>query len=526
MSAAVPFVVSLFAGVVAILALPGVDLGVLAWVGIAPLLWALKLHGGLRGGLLGLIFGCTFGAGTFYWLNGVAGVTPFRFWLLVLAFSVYYAVFGALYAVAARSLGAWMLVAAPALWVALEYARSNLGVFALPWNILGHSQYQCLPVIQLVDFAGVYGISFVLIMANEFVSQLPDLLRQRKVAVRQGIAVGLLIAVVLVYGWHQLHVIPAAGGERVRIALVQANVVPRSDMSSKERMAQLGAYGRLTVSAKAQNPELIVWPSSSLPAPLSFWMVRASVNFFAQQAGVPLLVGGAGGDKFATPEPGQRRYSNSEFLISPTGQIEAQYNKIHLTPFTEYVPLHETIAWPRWITTVDKSFIRGDTYTLFQVGAARFGTPICWENAFPDVFRRFVRDGANVMVSVTNEGLFGATSAPHQTLAMNVFRAVENRVAVARAATTGVSAFIGPTGAIVARVQDGAGRDTFVSGILVSDVPLSSKKTFYTVHGDVFAQAVVGGALVVMVLALVQRRRVVREGRRSWTVRSPEVSGG
>jgi apolipoprotein N-acyltransferase len=352
------------------------------------------------------------------------------------------------------------------------------------------------------------------------------LLRQRKVALRQGIAVALLIAVVLVYGWHQLRAIPAAGGERVRIALVQANVVPRSDMPSKERMAQLGAYGRLTVSAKAQNPELIVWPSSSLPAPLSFWMVRVSVNFFAQQAGVPLLVGGAGGDKLATPEPGQRRYSNSEFLISPTGQIEAQYNKIHLTPFIEYVPLHETITWPRWITTVDKSYVRGDAYTLFQVGAARFGTPICWENAFPDVFRRFVRDGANVMVSVTNEGLFGATSAPHQTLAMNVFRAVENRVAVARAATTGVSAFIDPTGAIVARVQDGAGRDTFVSGILVSDVPLSSKKTFYTVHGDVFAQAVVGGAIVVMVLAVVQRRRVVRDGRRSWAARSPEVSRG
>jgi apolipoprotein N-acyltransferase len=297
-------------------------------------------------------------------------------------------------------------------------------------------------------------------------------------------------------------------------------------MTSKERSAHLGAYGRLTMDAKAKNPDLVVWPSSSLPAPLSFWMVRVPVNFFAQQAGVPILVGGAGGDKFATPEPGQRRYSNSEFLISPTGQIEAQYNKIHLTPFTEYVPFYGTIAWPRWITTLDRSFVRGESYTLFQVGAARFGTPICWENAFPDVFRQFVRDGANLMVSVTNEGLFGETSAPHQTLAMNVFRAVENRVAVARSATTGVSAFIRPTGEIVARVQDSTGRDTFVSGILVADVPLSSRKTFYTVHGDVFAQAVAGGAVIVMVMALVHRRRVIGESRRSWAVRSPERTSG
>jgi apolipoprotein N-acyltransferase len=284
-------------------------------------------------------------------------------------------------------------------------------------------------------------------------------------------------------------------------------------MSSKERAELLGTYGRLTMEAKAENPDLVVWPSSSLPGPLSFWMVRVPVNFFAKQAGVPVLVGGAGGDKFAAPEPGQRRYSNSEFLISPTGQIEAQYNKIHLTPFTEYVPFYGTFAWPRWITTLDKSYVRGDTYTLFQVGAARFGTPICWENAFPEVFRQFVRDGANVMVSVTNEGLFGETSAPHQTLAMNVFRAVENRVAVARAATTGVSAFIAPTGAIIGRIQDAHHRDTFVSGILVSDLRLSTRKTFYTVYGDVFAQAVAGGAVVVMVLAAVYGRRAATQSR-------------
>jgi apolipoprotein N-acyltransferase len=526
MSHAVPFLVSLATGALAILALPRFDVGFLAWVGIAPLLWTLKRQGAVRGGVLGLIFGYVFGAGTFAWLNGVAGVTPFRFSILVLAFSLYYAVFGSLYAVAARPLGRWMIVAAPALWVALEYLRSNLGVFALPWNLLAHSQYRYLAVIQLADLTGVYGISFVLLVTNELLSQSPELARKRRLLLRQGLAVGLMITVFLIYGWYQLRAIPAAAGERFRIALVQANVVPRSDMTSKERMVQLGAYGRLTMNAKTHDPALIVWPSSSLPAPLSFWMVRVPVNFFAQKAGVPLLIGGAGGEKFATPEPGQRRYSNSEFLISPSGQIEAQYNKIHLTPFTEYVPLNGTIVWPRWITTLDKSFVRGDTYTLFQVGAARFGTPICWENAFPDVFRRFVRDGANLMVSVTNEGLFGETSAPHQTLAMNVFRAVENRVAVARSATTGVSAFIGPTGAILSRVQDATGRDTFVSGILVADVPLSSRKTFYTMHGDVFAQAVTGGALIVVVMALVHRRRAVGESRRSWAARSPETTSG
>lgn len=119
---------------------------------------------------------------------------------------------------------------------------------------------------------------------------------------------------------------------------------------------------------------------------------------------------------------------------------------------------------------------------------------------FPDLFGRFVKDGAQFMVSVTNEGFFGKTSAPYQSLAINVFRAVENRIAVVRSATTGISAFINPNGEIVERVEDIAGRDIFVSGFRVRDIPLSNKKTFYTVYGDIFTYVVIG-ITVLMILA-------------------------
>jgi len=151
------------------------------------------------------------------------------------------------------------------------------------------------------------------------------------------------------------------------------------------------------------------------------------------------------------------------------------------------VPLHGRIKLPHWITSLEKSFVAGDTYTLFQIGNARFGAPICWENNFPDVFRRFMLEGANFMVSVTNESVFGPTAGPHQTFAMVVFRAVENRVAVARAATTGVSAFVDPQGRVVSRVADTSGAELFVRGARVWDVPLTQTKTFYTRYGDVFA---------------------------------------
>src|SRR5262249_9882755 len=139
---------------------------------------------------------------------------------------------------------------------------------------------------------------------------------------------------------------------------------------------------------------------------------------------------------------------------------------------------------------------------LFQVRQARFGAPICWENMFADHFRRFVRDGAQFMVSVTNEGFFGRTSAPYQTLAMNVFRAVENRVAVVRGATTGVSAVIDPAGRIAARGTGPAGRDTFVAGFVIRDIPLARTRTLYTLYGDVFAYAAITASVLSLLLAL------------------------
>jgi apolipoprotein N-acyltransferase len=250
-----------------------------------------------------------------------------------------------------------------------------------------------------------------------------------------------------------------------------------------------------------------VWPASSLPAAISVSrLVRYTIVQLARETGSYLLVGGAGYEKLEQPKDGNPSYSNSEFLISPSGHLKGQYNKIRLLPFNEYVPLDGKIAWPRMITTIQKSFLPGESYTIFKVKDARFGSPICWENLFPDLFRRFVKDGANFMVSATNEGFYGPTAAPYQTLAMNIFRAIENRVAIARSATTGVSAFIDANGKIVERVQDSSGKDLFVSGFLVRDIPLSSKKTFYTLYGDVFAYVLIGVAVLSVMFSIVAHR--------------------
>jgi apolipoprotein N-acyltransferase len=495
---AVLLLLPVVSALLATLSLPSFDLGFLGWIALAPLLFALRQRGLAFSAGIGGVFGYAFGVGTFFWITSIPELNAMRFALLMAVFSLYYLVFGFLYAVAARFTGSWIILCAPAIGTALEYARCNFSFFAFPWNLLAHSQHLTLPVIQIADMTGMYGVTFLLFMVNQIASQLADLPAHRKWHWRaQGGAVAVLLAATLTYGWYRLNETPKSD-ERLRVSLVQANVTSRNGMTVDDQMKHLDVYAGLTRAVAMEKPDLIVWPSSSLPGPISFWMIRLYVSDLAHTLGIPLVVGGAGGDKFAPARDGLLPYSNSEFLISPSGGLQGQYNKIRLTPFSEQVPFQGVVQWPRWITTLEKSFVPGDSYTLFGLSNARFGTPICWENNYPDVFRRFVLDGANFMVSVTNESVFGPTAGPHQTFAMVVFRAVENRVAVARAATTGVSAFIDAQGRIVSRVTDGYGGDLFVRGTLTWDVPLSQEKTFYTRHGDVFAQGLCLAAVLML----------------------------
>ncbi len=509
---------SVASAVATTLAFPAFNLGILAWVSLAPLLFALRRTRPLGSAGLGLVFGCCLAAGVFYWLGFIPSTTVLTTMLMYLGFALYYSIYGLLYSRLRYLSATAALIATPALWVALEYARANLFFLALPWNLLGHSQYRYVPLLQISDVTGIYGVSFLLVMTNQFASHLLEHVAEWW---RPSVSLGtfsatwkpqatmlvLVVTVTLSYGFVRLAAPDGRG--HLRVAVVQANVLTRDRMSSQEQIEHLSAYDRLTREAAKERPDLIVWPSSSLPGPLESRVSSVIVRRAARDTGTYLLVGGAGGDKFTPARDGLLPYSNSELLVAPSGRVEGQYNKIRLTPFNEYVPLRGTIQLPGWITTLKASFAAGADYTLFQIGEARFGAPICWENTFPDAFRRFVRDGANFMVSVTNEGFFGHTAGPYQTLAMNVFRAVENRVTIARAATTGVSGFISPKGEVLERVMDSEGRDLFVSGVVVRDVPLSDTKTFYTLYGDVFAHVLIAVAAASIFVALLARRKPV-----------------
>ncbi len=449
---------------------------------------------------------------------------------MVACSALYFLAFGLLYRQTSRAIGPLTLAVAPVLWSGLEYVRGNMFFLAMPWNLLGHSQYRFLPVIQIADLTGVYGVSFLIVLVNQLLSRSVAAVRVPQAAARRlawpglrvamfgpPLAVAGCLALSLGYGYFRLA--EAEPTDHLRVAIVQANRVPGDRMTPADQKTHLRAYEALTRDAASSRPHLIVWPASSLPAPLSSSrLVQFILWRLADETKAYLLVGGAGGQKLARPQPGQLPYSNSEFLLSPSGRLVGQYNKVRLTPFNEYVPLHGMIPWPEWITPVHDSYIAGDAHTLFELPSAKFASPICWENIFADFFRRFVRDGAHFMVSVTNEAFFGVTAAPYQTLANNVFRAVENRVTVVRAATTGVSGFISAKGE-VDRLRDAHGKDLFVAGFLVRDVPISHRKTVYTLYGDIFAQAALVASILIALACLAPRSGIM-------SVRGPDPING
>lgn len=515
-----PFALAALTGLLYPLCFPDYDLGLLAWVVLIPLHLALQGAAPRRAFWLGWLAGTIASAGLMGWVVTAMhqyGKMPLAasypvMWLL----AAYLGAFVALYALTLAKLRAALpslaSLAAPFIWVALELLRTYL-LSGLPWDLLGYSQYKLLPVIQIADVTGVYGLSFLIVLVNV---ALADLVRWG--LARTGgqptplprltptLALGALAATlgygVAVIGKFE----PPDDGPALRVGLVQANIDQAQKWDKAYRQATLDRYIRLTGEA-AGDSDLLIWPEAATPFLFEQeWPYRIEVTGLVQRLGVPLLFGSPALRYF----PDGRPYLlNSAYLLSTDGEILGRYDKRHLVPFGEYIPLKSSLLF-----FLDKlvegigDFEPGPGPTLLAVppsanGALppqppRFGVAICYEVIFPDLVREAVAAGADFMVTITNDAWFGASSAPYQHFGMVVLRAVENRVAFARAANTGISGFIEPTGRIVKATP--IFQERTVKGL----VPLATGRSFYTEHGDIFAY---GCAIIAGIFLLAARRR-------------------
>jgi apolipoprotein N-acyltransferase len=472
---------------------PDFPFGVLAWVALVPLLLCLEEQPLLDAFRLGWVTGFTGFTGILYWvvvsMHRYGGI-PISISLMILIaltlyLSLYVGVLAVLLCMVRTKTGWSTLILAPPLWVALEYLRSVL-LTGFPWENLGYSQYLALPVIQIADTTGVYGVSLMVVLVNSLiVSGILQFRRTGRVPLKIILFLVILIGAVLAYGSIRIR----QEKERfttqspVRIGIAQGNIDQSIKWDESYQKETIETYRALTREVATGDPDLIIWPetAASFFFPFDEPFSRV-VRGIPPEIGVFLLFG----SPFYQEEKGRIRYLNSAYLLAPDGEIRGRYDKIHLVPFGEYVPLSRFLPFIRPLVEGVGDFASGNETmgtVVFSIPRGKFGVLICYEIIFPDLNRRFIRKGADFLVTITNDAWFGKTSAPFQHFSMATFRAVENRAFVARAANTGISGIIDSTGKTIQQTK------IFTRQTVIGHVFLGGPETLYTRYGDLFAHA-------------------------------------
>ena len=362
-----------------------------------------------------------------------------------------------------------------------------------PWGLLGYSQAAQLPVIQIAELGGVYAVSFLIVAVNAALAGLLAIGPRARVAGRGGDA-GPARRRARVRGRRH------RSGERGERRFGGGRGDPAVDRADDQvgSGAPRADHGRLRAAHPRGRPRparggaLAGDRDDDLPArgdPALLERLRR----LSEEVGTPILVGSI--DRREQP---REQFLNSAFLLTGQG-ITGKYDKIHLVPFGEYVPLASLLGFVKGWAEFISEFGTGDVETVFPLPGAPFGTVICYEVIFPELFRGFVVRGAAFMANITNDAWFGETSGPWQHLGMLPLRAVEHRVAIARAANTGVSAFVEPTGRI------GPTLPLLERGVLHRRIPLRDRATLYTRFGDWLVYACAGLGAAGVALALFRR---------------------
>lgn len=465
---------TLFSGLMLILCQPPVSLFFLAYLALVPLFFALREGEGGHNFLMGFATGIVCYLGLVYWvvvaMNGYGGISvPFSV-LTLLLLVLYMALFTGLFTWLVSYLKNRFLIpyylSAPPVWIVLEYVRTVF-LTGFPWSFLAHSQYNFLPIVQVVSVTGTYFLSFLIVAVNVLVYQW---LAERRFPRAFGAGVVALVAACLVFGFARMSA--PIDGRTVKASIVQGNI--RQDVKFDEayKNATISKYIDLTF-AHSGDANLIVWPETAMP--FIFLEDRAStvIRRVPVMLSRDLLLGTISRD-------GRGWFYNTAYVIGKRGEMAGTYSKTHLVPFGEYTPLVSLFPFLGNISAATGDFRPGPSNDPITTDAGRLGMLICYEGVFPRLTAETVRRGAEVLVNITNDAWFGPTSAPYQHYAFYIFRAVETDRYLLRAANTGFSAIIDPRGRTMAKTG------IFKEAVLNGEYKLRQGKTFYVRHGDYF----------------------------------------
>jgi apolipoprotein N-acyltransferase len=496
---------SLLSGILLILSFPNFDLEFLAWFALVPLFYSIEGKRPFHAFILGFLTGFISYIGILYWIivavhsygNVPLILSAFILLLLVIYLSVFIGAFTLLTRLIQIRSGLQTILFTPLLWVALEYLRSFF-LTGFPWANLSYTQYLNLPFIQMADITGSYGLSFVILLVNATLFGVLHQWPKKTFPIREVVITAVILLGFLVYGYARMRAVDQqmAHQPSLKVGLAQGNIDQSIKWDESFQKETLRIYERLSLRLAQEKPDLIIWPETATP-----FFFQEAQEYQPMILDIPkrtnaFLLFGSPSYKILK---GKVNYYNSAYLVSPSKEIVGRYDKIHLVPYGEYVPLGEILPLGSLGEGIG-NFKSGKVIFNFSLPQGQFGVLICFEIIFPDLCRRFVKKGANFLVTITNDAWFKRTSAPYQHFSIAIFRAVENRVFVARAANTGISGFIDPKGKIL------KWGEIFTEEVMSGTIRLSKKKTFYTLYGDIFAWICSAFSLLLLGYVFVQKR--------------------
>jgi apolipoprotein N-acyltransferase len=453
-----------------------------------------------RGFLLGMMTGGVHYAGTVYWtgatvqtFGGLPGpVAVVVASLLVLYMALYVALSSGITAVLVRRLGWVGVPLGAAAWVSLEYLRGAGLLGGFPWIPLGNTMVTLLPVAQLASVGGVYALTLFVALVNAgFALVIVSGPRAQRAALAATVA---LVAVVAVWGGARLSANTlVAGGPPFKVGLVQANIAQVDKWDAAKAGQIVERYLQMTRRAVAEGAELVLWPESATPfifdeEPAGEALVRGIV----QSTGVPLLFGTDEVERGA-----RNQYFNSAVMLDTGGATAAVYRKMHLVPFGEYVPLKDLLFFVQPLVESVSDFSPGQFVTMLPVDGHMMSTAICYEVTYPSLMREAVRQGSELLTTITNDAWYGESSAPFQHFEMAAMRSIEQGRYLVRAANTGITGIIDPYGRVLARTRLNE------ATVVVGEVRFVQDKTLYATMGDSVAHA----AIALTALALIASSR-------------------
>ncbi|BCS34170.1 apolipoprotein N-acyltransferase [Luteitalea sp. TBR-22] len=462
---------------------------------------------GPRPFLLGLVTGLVLFAGTVSWTSDVlamfGGLNAALAWLLAGLLIGYLAIYPALFSLALTEAlvrgGTRALMLAPAIWVGTEWLRGTL-LTGFPWVLLGYSQSDTLAPLQAASVVGIYGVSGLVALPSTAIALLvvPD--RQASRA-RLALAAACLAVVGMVVAWGAARLGRAEllAGPTTRVALVQGNVPQGQKWDPAYRDAILERYTLLTAEAARAGADLVVWPESSTPFVFGRDAVYTEImRARLVAAGVPVVFGS---DEVVGPS----EFYNAAFVMDGRGEIRGSYRKMQLVPFGEYIPVRRVLFFADSLVEGFSDFSAGQRLTLLPVGDHKLSVAVCYEAVFPALAREAVRQGSQLLATITNDAWYGTSAAPYQHFQQARVRAVENGRYLVRAANTGISGVVDPYGRVVVQSP------LFETGTWTADVRWLDGRTVYTRVGDTVAWACM--LVTVALLALPWAERLRRRRR-------------